>query len=241
MESSYELISTVLTDHHQINSLKVAAAGYAKWRARLLREERRAIRELWHLRDWTFAYVEADDIVIASGGTDFDLTTPAAGSWLADGVDGGVWTVNGDKRPLVWMRQGRLNMLKQTSNETGPPRFYTVIGNKTLRVWPPPTESTTLFACYKSMAPTPMDDEGGVDDDGLLRIPLDYRESVIYEKVVLKEMEAKGDVQSVAMQAAKIESNIFSMVCNERQGKPWEQNMPRFAGSADVMPDDLLL
>lgn len=239
MESSFELISTVLTDHHQINSLKVAAAAYAKLRARILRNERKAIRRIWHLRDWIFTYVEADDIIIPAGGSDFDLSTPAAGSWLSDGIDGGLWLLNDPKSALVWHRAGIVNNLLR-STETGVPRAYTVTGQRTLRVWPRPPAETGLFGIYKSTAPTPIDDDSD-EDDGLLRIPLDYRESVIYEMVVLYEMKAKGDLASIPAQTQDVKDAVFDMVCNERQGKPWEQNMPRFAGSADVGMEDLFL
>lgn len=243
MENSNELVSTVLTDLHQVSSLKVAAAAYASWRARLIREERRVITRVWNLRDWMFTYVEANDILIPAGQSDFDLTTPAAGSWVTDGQDGGLWMTAEPQSPLEWRRPGIINsMLQANPTETGVPRLYTVTGQRTLRVFPRVAADTPFFAIYKRTPPAPSDTaSSGAGDDGLQLIPIQWRESVVYEWVVLREMRAKGDLASIPAQAEEVKQGIFDMCCGERQGKPWEQNMPRFPGSADVGPGDLFL
>ena len=101
-----------------------------------------------------------------------------------------------------------------------------------------PSANTPIKVTYKSMAPT-LEDSGA--DAGLSLLPVDWRDTVLYEWIVLEEMRAKKDLEEIPAQAEVLKAGIFDMVCGERQGKPWEQTMPRYAGSADVTPDDLLL
>ena len=79
LDTTEDLISMVLTDHHQVSTTKVASSAYAAWRARLLRVAQRVLRRIWALRDWTFAYIEDDTLVIVANTSDVDLPV-AAGS-----------------------------------------------------------------------------------------------------------------------------------------------------------------
>lgn len=244
MDSTEEALDTLITDHHHINEAKVASSVVARLRARALANLQKAARRLWRLKDWTFTYVDdPSSVVIPADGFEALLPAPFAG----DGIDGGFFTINDPKHPLVFRRAGIINEWLKTSPEKGNPKFYTVdVGSRAesgggmaymLKVFPPPSVNTPIHCRYKQACPTLIDQLA--PGDGLSAFPVDWRDTVLYEWLVWYELRDKGDVQQMPLQMDIVRDAIFSMCCEERQGKPWEEDLPRFAGSADIFEEFL--
>lgn len=234
MVDTEEALNTLLTDHHHINPAKVATNVVTRLRARGLNNLRRAARRLWRLRDWTFTYVDdSSTVIIPANG--FQDTLPAG--WANDGVDGGVFTLNDPKHPLVFKRSGVITELLRTSQEKGDPKFYTIDGLDVIKVYPPVSVATPLYVRYKAITPALADQ--AAPGDGLSSFPIDWRDTVLYEWMVWYELKDKGDVQQMSVQWDIVKDAIFTMCMEERQGKPWDEDLPRFAGSADVFEEFL--
>lgn len=233
MDHTKEALDTLITDHHHINPAKVATSIVTRLRLRGKNNLAKAARRLWRLRDWSFTYVDDSSVVIPADG--FEATLPAP--WANDGVDGGFFTLNDPKHPLVFRRSGMLTELIRTSAEKGDPKFYTIVGLSKIQVFPPVSVSTPLYSRYKSVCPPIVDQVA--PGDGLSSFPIDWRDTVLYEWLVWYELKDKGDVQQMGAQWDIVKDAIFTMCIEERQGKPWDEDLPRFAGSADVFEDFL--
>lgn len=232
------LIDDVIVQHHQVPADKTAASAYTRMRVRVLRNTQKALGRLWHLRDWTFTYVENGVVTLAAVGDD---TGDLPAEWADEGQQGGAW-LDTENQPLTWKRSGTIASMKQTSDGgSGVPQYYTVIGMRKLAVWPPTdTDGRVVNVRYRSRPPLLVDSTDGQGDpapSNLELFPWDWRE-LLYEMVVLREMLAKGDVASIPAQERLVENGIFAMVTTERQGKPGLQSLPRYEGSADVFGGD---
>lgn len=225
MDSTQELIDTVMTQHHQLPQSKLAASQYAPLRLRILKNAKRAAIWLNMQRDWTFRYVDGATVTVLANTSDIAL--PAA--WANEGQQGGVW-LSAEEARVTWRRSGEVTDLLNSSAITGTPEVYTVIGNHTLRVWPKPAANTTFKLYYLSSGPVLTDANPG----GITYFPNDWRETVLYERVIWQEMKDKGDVSSLSGQMDIVKEALFAMICDERQGKPEASDFPRYAGAADV-------
>ncbi len=226
-QATVDLIDKVMVFHHQIPEARIAAGGaYDNLRSRLLSVAQRKLTEIINESDWTFRYVSHEAVTIDTTGLG---TLPAA--WSNEGQQGGVWldpAVNA--RRLHWHRLGDVTSRRETGTDAGEPEIYSVRGLREIITWPLPPVSMTVYVQYQASVGALTDaSPGGIDV-----LPEQWRDSVLYEMVLLEEMEKKGNQPSLPYQLQMVSKNRFMMLCQERQGKPEVQMMPRYAGSADV-------
>jgi hypothetical protein len=232
-ENASVAIDNLLTDHHHIAPAKVSTGHVARLRARALRNLQKAGIRVWTLRDWTFVYVE-DDATVSIPANGHSDTLPA--TWASDGTDGGVFLKNEPGTPLVYRRPGVIaEWLRTRSSERGIPGYYTIDGLDTVKVFPPPSEATPLHVRFKRACPTFADSTGA--GNGFDAFPPNWRGPVLYELGVWYELKDKGDVQQMPAQMEIVKDGIFQMVMEERQGRPWDEDLPRHPASADLWDD----
>jgi hypothetical protein len=235
LEHTQAAIDNLLTDHHQISLSKIAVSSMERLRRRITRNLQRVAIRLWNMRNWTFTYVDLTDgslVLTVANNSEVDL--PA--EWANEGKDGGVWLFDEPKTPLRWRRSGEIAHYRNGHRAEGTPELYTVVGLRKLQGWPFATGDTKLSLRYQATAPI-IADSDDPDTNGLSRFPADWRDTVLYEWLVWYEMKDKGDVAGMASQWELVRDAILDMCCKEHQGKPWEEHLPRFEGSADVMAE----
>lgn len=222
--SDQDLIDLVLTKHHQMDL--AIDNPQTELRARVLDNEQDACNVLLTFRDWTFRYVE-DTLVIPANATTVELPT----QWANEGRQGGVWATNPEYQ-VMWRRLGDLiDMVNRDPNARGLPQFYSVEGLRNLRVFPAPSADMTVNLAFKVNAILCEDDVAG---EGCLIFPEMWRRSVLYEMVVEREMQDKGELDSLTIQQGKIRTALYNMTCDEQQGQPEDRRVPHYVGTPDL-------
>lgn len=222
MDGTATLISTVLTDHYQLDTTKTASASYTPLRARLLRNAQRKARKLWNLRDWTFRYANGIPVTILANTNEIAL--PA--DWANEGREGLVTLPDGT--PLEWHRASEVRLCQQQNDsDRGTPFMYSVDGLRKLIVEVKVQADTIITLHYQMATPTLTDATPG----GLTLFPAEWHD-LLYELVVFEEM--KKDPDALPAQAELVRGMIEDMVCNEEQGQAELKEIPRYPGSADV-------
>lgn len=231
-----EVIDEVLLRHYRIAASKTASGTYATLRAQILSSLADEVIQVWNLHDWRFRYIDDDITIPAAGGSDDGYTGELPGDWSNEGRQGGVWLADPDRGQLRWKRRQEVIDLQRTYPDiTGIPEWYTVTGTDTLSVYPKQIANRTLHVSYEQAAPNLTD--SATDSGGLEAFPAQWIRSVLLSGTILREMLRKGRSELAAAQAEMYKNALFTMVCQERQGKPWEDVLPRFAGSSDVYMD----
>lgn len=219
MDGTAAVIDAILSRYHRLDANALAAASLAFLRARVLGNVQTAALETYHLRDWRFKYVE-ETVTVLAGENEADLPVP----WVNDGLQGLVYNET-DQRRVRWARLGKITELQKNRFGAGPVDLYTVF-NDQIRVFPTPQADTTLFLLY----------EGGLEDlqdtnpGGLDLIPARWIELVIYTRTAMLEAMDKGDLGNVPDYARRHEGGVFTMCCEERQGKPEARDLPGYVG-----------
>jgi hypothetical protein len=229
------MIESLLMDYHQINIEKVTTSVYGDHRTRMVRTLGRIVNKLYNLRDWTFRYVERSYIVPAG---DWD-GPPLPENWSNEGQEGFVQMINDPFNILSWMRMGEITKLTNLPGAAnGDPHSYSVgsvntgtfADSRRIRIYPGAgAADVPLFIRFHANGLTLNDSNPG----GLDTWPPHWTD-VLYEALVLAEMKAKGDVQEVPLQMQEVKDLIYNMICEERQGKPGIDFMPRYPGASDV-------
>jgi hypothetical protein len=224
IDSDQTLVTLVVTKHHQINNS--VDNPQTELRARILENEQDACNVLLTYRDWSFRYVEAD-LIEASDNT---IALPA--HWANEGRQGGVWVTNqsGPYR-VEWRRLGDvLDMIQRDPNAVGPPQFYSVQGLRNLRLYPRPND-IDLHLAFKVNAVLC---EDSADGEGCLVFPEMWRRSVLFEMVIEREMQDKGEFDGLVIQKAKVKEALHNMCCDEQQGLPEDRRVPHYIGMPDA-------
>jgi hypothetical protein len=230
LNGTADLIDQVLTQHHGISAAKTAVSTYATLRARLLKNANTVIKSLYNLRDFTFRYVDGATVDIAALGN--DVSAPA--DWANEGRDGAVRLAS-DGTPLTWRPVRDVRQRQQDNlNNTGVPSYYSVDLLRKIIVDIKVAALTTLRLHYQKATPTLTDANPG----GLVAaLPAEWHD-LLYEMVVLRELNDKGDQGRLTVQAELVKNMVFDMVCTERQGQNVPEDLPRYPGSSDVGLDD---
>jgi hypothetical protein len=226
-----DLVDLVLKQFHTIDQAKLASASYTPLRARILRNARLETIAMYNLRDWLFRYINGGTVTIPD--SSYDAILPAG--WANEGQDGGVWRTGAFAGPLQWTPLGQIKNLQQTYPDQVGDVFRYSVENRAgvwyITCFPKASPAQNLSLYYEGITPEIADDPA---DTGLARFPTDWRESVIYNGTVLREMRDMGDIQSLPAQTALYNDAVFSMCCTERQGKPNVDQWPRFPGGTDI-------
>jgi hypothetical protein len=236
--STAALIDEVLQRHYRIDLAKVSATAYAPLRAQVLSSLADELHAIWYLHDWTFRYVDTTVTLKKLNLPDDDgyhAALPA--DWANEGRDGGVWLTDPDRGQIQWKRSGEITDLQRTYPDiVGVPEWYAVEGVRNLTVYPKTTGADrSLYVRYQQTVPNLVDET--TDAGGLDVVPIDWIRGALYLGTVVREMVRKGQNELVAAQAQLYQNAVYSLVCSERQGKPWQDYLPRFPGSSDVYYD----
>jgi hypothetical protein len=223
-----QLVTAVLQDEHSLDPEIYASGDLSRHRRRITRSGNRVIKRMWGLRDWTFKYVDAEEITLLANTN--EVLLPQA--WVNEGRQGGVWTRDEPRYPLRWARSGVVrNMIQSGPPEDGQPIYYSVSGQtqRKLLVTPKDGVDRVLVLSYEAATPTLLDGDSG-DIGNIDCLPFQWRH-ILYEWIVAREMKAKGSLGEYAEQMRDVAESLFDMVCNEHQGKPGLENAPPYAGA----------
>ena len=227
LDNTATMLDGILANVHAIDSTRVSTATKDAIRARALDTMRSILLEVAKLRDFTFRYSITAAAALASGGTDVSVS----GSWTNEGRDGGIWRNQEPLGRVYWRPLHDILHRLQTLTETGPPQMYSVIGNRTVKVWPRADQAYTLYIVSLPEISSIADSTGG--SNGLSTYPEALRNAV-YLGTAMWESRRKGNLVDYGTFKENYEAAKFDLVCSEGQGAPDPRFMPRFAGAADV-------
>lgn len=229
-----DLATGILLDVYSIDADKIALATYQPIKDRILRTANRKGQDIWNARDWTYRYITGTGTFTGGTGVwEIDV------AWANEGRDGIVYLTDGMGGPLTWKRAGELRQRLLANNaRRGRPQNYTVTseeaGVRILQCEPIPDSDAAFAFVVQTTAPA-LTYASPSDPDGLeTLIPNTDFHDVLYEMVAAIEYAKKGNRIDAAAAEKRAKEGLFAMVCTESQGKPEIQNMPRFAGSADM-------
>jgi hypothetical protein len=223
-----QVVTAILKEVHQLDPDIYDPDDLDIHRDQITSNGNRVIRYMWGLRDWTFKYIRDADIVVpANAHESNDL--PA--DWVNEGRQGGLWTNFDPRYQVKWARAGAVrNMIASAPDETGAPRWYSVIGLRKLIIFPKNAAEQAFKADYEMQAPT-LDAPGDVGDVGNLdALPYQWRH-VLYEGTAAREYRDAGDLGQSAVSSEDFKTGLFDMICGEAQGKPGAEIMPPYAGA----------
>src|SRR4030095_12129435 len=240
LSETAEGINKILTEYHQLDTLRLAAPSASRARTRILSDWQRAVDYFYVARNWHFRYEDADISVTFTGTpiSEIDLPTP----WGNEGRDGVFWSTT-FQSPLGWISLRDIKTMQlRYPTESGTTRHYSVRSNKAL-IFPALIQDATFHAQYQRKKPALEDTDGvtseGYDNGGLEIIPDQWWETVLFEYAKLLEMKHVGSASEAVIQKQLVEDMIFNVCMEESQGKTTPDYMPRFPGSASVWEVDI--